>query len=203
MRTRDAASPNACFTHATDVRPACRGLTAWWTWAAIPCCEMWPYPGGASSACGRANSALLVSASRSPRSNSPRTSRQRACDRPGPLVALGRRGRSWSSHLPRPIRSLSAGLTGRRHPSRRSPTGRVLNRLGTATTEIALPHPERSREWMKVAILECARCLQVVERTSPIQRHCRECRTAIKRTRSREALARRRDLDSEGRSGPE
>jgi hypothetical protein len=70
--------------------------------------------------------------------------------------------------------------------------GRVLNRLGTPTNEIPLPHPERSREWLNVALVECGRCHQVVARTSPIQRHCPECRRALKGARSREAVRRRR-----------
>lgn len=78
---------------------------------------------------------------------------------------------------------------------RRAGAGRVLNRLGAAGTEILLPHPVRSREWLKVALVECARCHQVVERTSPIQRHCTECRRALKRSLSIEAMRRRRSAN--------
>ena len=74
----------------------------------------------------------------------------------------------------------------------RAGAGRVLNSLGTAENEISLPRPGRSREWLRVALVECAICHQVVERTSPIQRHCRECRRAIKAARSREAVRRSR-----------
>jgi hypothetical protein len=54
--------------------------------------------------------------------------------------------------------------------------GRVLNSLGTVQTEIAIPFPRRSREWLCVALLECQRCHQVAERRSPVQRHCSDCR---------------------------
>jgi hypothetical protein len=73
--------------------------------------------------------------------------------------------------------------------------GRVLNRLVAAESVILLPRLERSRAWLSVALVECARCHQVVARTSPIQRFCPGCRCALKRARSREALRR-------GRSGP-
>jgi hypothetical protein len=43
-----------------------------------------------------------------------------------------------------------------------------------------------------LALLECRGCHQVVERRSPVQRHCPDCRRAIKRTRSREAIRRSR-----------
>jgi len=84
---------------------------------------------------------------------------------------------------------------------RRAGAGRVLNRLGTLSHQIALPHPGRSREWLEVSLVECARCHQVAERTSPTQRHCDTCRAALKRTRSREAMARRRMGDLAGGSG--
>jgi hypothetical protein len=55
---------------------------------------------------------------------------------------------------------------------------------------------------------QCARCHQVVERTSPIQRHCPECRRAIKGVRSREAVrpspsgaVRTQPLTAKGTSG--
>jgi hypothetical protein len=37
-----------------------------------------------------------------------------------------------------------------------------------STSQISLPLPTRSREWLKVALLECQRCHQVVERQSPV-----------------------------------
>jgi hypothetical protein len=75
---------------------------------------------------------------------------------------------------------------------RRAGAGRVLNRLGTANGEIALPHSGRSRELLNVALVECARCHQVIARAAPIQRYCPDCRRAIKGARSREAVRRRR-----------
>jgi hypothetical protein len=75
---------------------------------------------------------------------------------------------------------------------RRAGAGRLLNRLGVAENEIPLPHPEHSRAWLNVAILECAWCGQVAERTSPVQRHCPDCRAALKRARSVNATARAR-----------
>jgi hypothetical protein len=76
---------------------------------------------------------------------------------------------------------------------RRAGAGRVLNRLGTPEeSEIAIPLPRRSRDWLSVALLECSMCHQVVERTSPIQRHCPSCRASLKRRFSRESMARRR-----------
>jgi hypothetical protein len=71
---------------------------------------------------------------------------------------------------------------------RRTGAGRVLNRLGTTTHEIALPHPGRSREWLTVALLECSRCHQVVEGRSPTQRLCPSCRRQMKAARSYEAM---------------
>jgi hypothetical protein len=61
-----------------------------------------------------------------------------------------------------------------------------------ATNEIPLPRSQRSHEWLRVALVECRRCHQVVERTSPIQRHCVDCRRVIKRAKSREAVRRLR-----------
>lgn len=75
---------------------------------------------------------------------------------------------------------------------RRAGAGHLLRSRGLATSEISLPHLARSREWLTVALLECARCHQVVERTSPIQQHCIECRRALKNKRSREAVRRSR-----------
>jgi hypothetical protein len=75
---------------------------------------------------------------------------------------------------------------------RRAGAGRVLNPQGTAASDIPLPHPGRSREWLTAALVECARCYQVVERRSPVQRHCGECRASLKGSRSREAVRRAR-----------
>ncbi len=75
---------------------------------------------------------------------------------------------------------------------RRTGAGRVLSRLGINGSEIRIPRRERSCEWLHVAILECARCHQVVERVSPMQRHCRECRRVIKRLASLNAMRRSR-----------
>jgi hypothetical protein len=75
---------------------------------------------------------------------------------------------------------------------RRAGAGRVLNPRRTATSEIVLPHPVRSREWLKLALLECQRCHQFVERRSPIQRHCPDCTRMLRNERSRRAVARRR-----------
>ena len=55
-----------------------------------------------------------------------------------------------------------------------------------------LPHPRRSREWLEAALVECAQCHQVVERRSPVQRHCRECRASLKGSKSRADAARAR-----------
>jgi len=52
---------------------------------------------------------------------------------------------------------------------------------GETSTEISLPSLTRSREWLTVPMVECDRCHQLVERTSPRQRHCRDCRDVIKR----------------------
>ena len=38
-----------------------------------------------------------------------------------------------------------------------------------------MPHSSRSREWLRVALIECARCQQVVERRSPVRQHCPDC----------------------------
>jgi hypothetical protein len=73
---------------------------------------------------------------------------------------------------------------------RRAGVGRVLNRLGTVENAISLPRPERSRGWLKLSLVECDQCHQIIERRSPIQRHCRECRQRLKGDRSREAMRR-------------
>jgi hypothetical protein len=41
---------------------------------------------------------------------------------------------------------------------RQAGADRVLNRTGAAASEIALVHPDRSREWIKVSLLECHNC---------------------------------------------
>jgi hypothetical protein len=78
---------------------------------------------------------------------------------------------------------------------RRGGAGHLLRSRGTAT-EISLPQPSRSREWLSVGLVECARCHQMMERRPPIQRRCPACRAELKRMRSREAMARRRRLQS-------
>jgi hypothetical protein len=45
---------------------------------------------------------------------------------------------------------------------------------------------------VKVDLMECAVCHQVVERQSPAQLHCGDCRRALKRARSHGAVRRRR-----------
>jgi hypothetical protein len=50
----------------------------------------------------------------------------------------------------------------------------------------------RSRAWLGVALVECVRCHQVGERSSPVQRHCSYCTAELRRLRSRRAMARRR-----------
>jgi hypothetical protein len=71
---------------------------------------------------------------------------------------------------------------------RRAGPGRVL-KSPRASVKIDLGRLIRSREWLKTALLECGTCHQIVERQSPAQRHCRECRVALKRLRSAEAVA--------------
>jgi len=51
-----------------------------------------------------------------------------------------------------------------------------------------MPCSDRSRAWLASAIVECYRCHQIVDRTSPMPRHCPDCRREIKRARSREAI---------------
>lgn len=75
---------------------------------------------------------------------------------------------------------------------RRAGAGRVLNCRGTIASEISLPRPTRSREWLKVALVECDRCHQVVERRSPIQQHCTDFTADLRRQRSQRSMARRR-----------
>jgi hypothetical protein len=70
-------------------------------------------------------------------------------------------------------------------------TGRVLKTRGQMPTEmLSLPRPSRSREWLRIALLECARCHQVVEPPSPVQRYCGECSELFE---GRGASAARRD----------
>jgi hypothetical protein len=75
---------------------------------------------------------------------------------------------------------------------RRAGAGRVLNSRGETATEISIPRPARSRKWLKVALLECSRCHQVVEPRSPGQRYCGECSAFLGRDRSQRGMARRR-----------
>lgn len=71
-------------------------------------------------------------------------------------------------------------------------TRSVLNSRGRASTQIPLPHPRRSREWLKVALIECERCHQIEQRRSPGQRYCADCTAELRRQRSQRAMARRR-----------
>jgi Recombinase zinc beta ribbon domain len=75
---------------------------------------------------------------------------------------------------------------------RRAGAGRLLIARRAMPSMIALPRSERSRDWLASAIVQCDRCHRLAERTSPVQRRCPECRTVVKRTRSREAMRRRR-----------
>jgi hypothetical protein len=85
----------------------------------------------------------------------------------------------------------------------RAGAGRVLNSLGVTAGAISLPRPSRSRGWLDLAVLECRRCHQVVERHSPVQRHCPDCARALKRARSRDGMAqmRRPRAEPEGLPG--
>jgi len=74
----------------------------------------------------------------------------------------------------------------------RAGAGRVLKTRGKAMSQISLRHPARSREWLNVALLECQLCHQVVERRSPVQRHCAGCTAELRRMRSRRAMRRSR-----------
>lgn len=74
---------------------------------------------------------------------------------------------------------------------RRAGAGRVLDRLGTAATVIAVLR--RSREWLKVTLLQCHRWHQVCERRSHRQRLCSECAQFGARTRRRLAMRRVRE----------
>jgi len=75
---------------------------------------------------------------------------------------------------------------------RRAGAGHLLRSRGETASEFRLPRPVRSREWMKVALVECALCHHVVERASPVQRHCADCAGDLGREHSREAMRRRR-----------
>jgi hypothetical protein len=75
---------------------------------------------------------------------------------------------------------------------RRAGAGHLLRSLGETSSEVSLPRPTRSREWLKVALLECGHCHQVVERHSPVQRYCSECAETLARVRSRSAMTHRR-----------
>jgi hypothetical protein len=74
---------------------------------------------------------------------------------------------------------------------RRAGAGRVLDSRGIAESEISLRRPTRPHGWLTDALIECEQCHQVVKGTSPVQRHCPDCRRAIRRARS--------DTPSEGR----
>ena len=84
---------------------------------------------------------------------------------------------------------------GTRASAARSPGDRVACGVQTCrgflTAEMESSYA-RSREWLNVALLECRRCHKVVERRSPVQRQCDECRGALNRFRSRDATARAR-----------
>ena len=84
------------------------------------------------------------------------------------------------------------GRSDRERGSRRAGAGPVLNRLGTAKSEIAIPSPA-DRRMAEDALVECDRCHQIAARVSPIQGHCPICRTAPGRQRSRESMARRHE----------
>ncbi len=92
-----------------------------------------------------------------------------------------------------------AGDQGREKWLRRAGAGRVLNPQGTAASEIPLPSPGRSRERLAAALVECARCRQVVVRRSPVQRHCLDCRASLKGSRSRAAVTRARGSEHPSR----
>jgi len=76
---------------------------------------------------------------------------------------------------------------------RRAGAGQLLRSRGETASEISLPRPARSREWLNVALLDCGSCHQVVERRSPVQRYCADCADALARKRSSGAVRRRRD----------
>ena len=75
---------------------------------------------------------------------------------------------------------------------RRAGAGHLLRSRGETSSDISLPRPTRSRAWLDLALLECQQCHQVVERRSPVQRHCPDCRAVLKRDRSRTAASRSR-----------
>lgn len=77
---------------------------------------------------------------------------------------------------------------------RRAGAGHLLRSRGESASVISLPRPTRSREWLRVALLECDRCHQVVDRLSPVQRHCTSCTAELSRIRSRRAMARSRKI---------
>jgi hypothetical protein len=74
----------------------------------------------------------------------------------------------------------------------RAGAGRVLQTQGKAESEIPLRRPARSRRWLKMALVECIGCHQVVDRRSPVQRYCPDCRADLGRARSRGAMRRTR-----------
>jgi len=83
---------------------------------------------------------------------------------------------------------------------RRAGAGRLLIAGGTTISEVPLPLSRRSREWLRTSMLECSLCHQIVERRSPVQRYCPDCRLRLKRARGREAVARARRGQKRARS---
>ena len=76
---------------------------------------------------------------------------------------------------------------------RRAGAGRLLTARGDGPTMITLPQvrafaPEVGVHHGRV----CAQCHQTVPRTSPVQRDCAACRKIVERSRSKEAMRRRR-----------
>jgi hypothetical protein len=72
---------------------------------------------------------------------------------------------------------------------RRAGAGHLLRNRGEVSSNVPLPRPTRLRKCLKVGQLECARCHQVVERRSPVQRYCPACAADLGRARSRKAMA--------------
>jgi hypothetical protein len=70
--------------------------------------------------------------------------------------------------------------------------GRVLQTRAEPTSEISLPRDARSRELLKVAVVECRICHQITERRSPVQRYSLDCSDELRRMRSQRAMERRR-----------
>ena len=81
---------------------------------------------------------------------------------------------------------------------RRAEAGHLLRSKGEKTAEISLPHPERPRVWLNVALVECARCHRVVERTSPVSGTARRAAGRPRPLRDRRC----RNAQRASRSGP-